>query len=269
MRWLKVGFWVSVAVWLGGAVLTWQYSTAEKQLQMLMQMSEQDQLMMNLRGVSLNLFGPLAIISGVIIAVMWIVGKMTKTDTRHAGSDGQTPTDVPVVQAKNTSQIVEPVNVVSTSTDISTAELRCDFSGWVADGNRIVQEYTYVGQGFDGKLIAEFTVEKGSVGLLRFLNFWLSPANGYEGQGELKVRCKATEQSPGWVPVRMATANGGMTIINIPSRVDEAAIWKLLNSDGDLDLSLRVNDELVLELPLPHSEGLQHQHDKIAQALRG
>ncbi|WP_312736462.1 hypothetical protein [Brevundimonas sp.] len=269
MRWLKVGFWVSVAIWLGGAVLTWQYGTAEKQLQMLMQMSEQDQLMMNLRGISLNLFGPLAIISGVIIAIMWIVGKITKTNSPDAGSNGQAPIDVPATLTENALHRVEEVDVILTVANLSEAELRCDFSGWVADGNRIVQEYTYVGQGFDGKLIAEFTVERGSVGLLRFLNFWLSPANGYEGQGELKIRCKETEQSPGWVPVRIATANGGMTIINIPSRVDEAAIWKLLNSDGDLDLSLRVNDELVLELPLPHSEGLQHQHDRIAQALRG
>lgn len=269
MRWLKVGFWVSLAIWLGGAVLTSQYGTAEKQLQMFMQMSEQDQLMMNLRGISINLFGPLAIISGVVIAVMWIVGKITKNNLPDSGSDSQVSVDVPAAQSENLSHRVASVEAIPTILDHSTSEMRCDFSGWLADGNRIVQEYTYAGQGFDGKLIAEFTVERGSVGLLRFLNFWLSPANGYEGQGELKVRCKETEQSPGWIPVRIATANGGMTIINIPSRVDEAAIWKLLNSDGDLDLSLRVNDDLVLELPLPHSEGLQHQHDRIAQALRG
>lgn len=266
MRWLKVVFWISLVVWLVGGLVTVQYGSEVKQLQMLMSMSEQDAMMLNLRGISLNLFGPIAILSGIILGVLLIVKKLTKVGLGGSGSEG--PEDVatlPRGQVAATASTLAENKVAATS---ERGGLRCDFSGWIVDGNRIVQEYTYSGQGMEIRLVAEFTVERGSVGMLRFLNFWLNPANGYEGPGEAKVSNVETDQSPGWVAIRMATAHGGMTLVNVPSRADENSIWQLLNSDGDLDLSIRVDGDLLLELPLPHSDGLHAQYEKVVETLR-
>lgn len=266
MQWLKVVFWISLVIWLGGALLTMQYGSEVKQLQMMMSMSEQDIMMMNLRGVSLNLFGPAAILSGIILGVAFFIKKISKSESREP--DNQVAIDGAAITGEQVANIPSPVveNTVAATTE--GGDLRCDFSGWIVDGNRIVQEYTYSGQGLETRLVAEFTVERGSVGMLRFLNFWLNPANGYEGPGEAKVRNVETDQSPGWVAIRMATANGGMTLVNVPSRADENSIWQLLNSDGDLDLSIRIGSDLLLELPLPHSDGLQAQYEKVVETLR-
>ena len=73
MRFLKVAFWLSLAIWLGGGLLTIEYAGAAKRIELLAHgLSDYDVNMLNLRGISINLFGPLAAIFGLLLAGAWL-----------------------------------------------------------------------------------------------------------------------------------------------------------------------------------------------------
>ena len=246
MKALKPLFLVCLAVWLGGGLLTAQYASRTKQLEMLISMSETDVLMMNVRSIALNLFGPAAIVLGLILLVRWGLGKL-----------------------KGSGEEVAPVAAPPppSSQQTNDGPLRCDFTGWMRDANRIVQDFTYAGGGPGTKLMAEVTVEKGALSTLRFVNFWLRPANGYEGTGELRLVAKNTGKSPGWQPCKLGTAAGNATLINLTDRPGADEVFAMLADGGELELTLRVNGEEVLSLPLPNSEGMRAQYDAVRAGL--
>ena len=74
MRFLKIGCWVSLAIWLGGGLLTMEYAGPAKRLELLAHgISDHDVTMLNLRGISINLFGPLTIVLGLLLAGAWLL----------------------------------------------------------------------------------------------------------------------------------------------------------------------------------------------------
>lgn len=150
MRAIKIAFFIFLAIWLGGALLTWEYGTAAKQLEMLAGgMSDQDVTMMNLRGISIRLFAPLSVITGLVLLGMWIARRSTgkASEPSAEGMVAKPPQpDEPVnmMQPINPPASMPPKNEHPTN----SAQLSCNFTGWARDGNRIVQEYTYRGQGW-------------------------------------------------------------------------------------------------------------------------
>lgn len=260
MKLIRIGFFVCLAVWLGGAVLTYEYGTRAKQLEMFMSLSEQDVLMMNLRGISINFFGTLTVIFGLLLLGGWIFsrGKPVKIEP------------VLVIEP-NSAQDPAPNSEPSPGLDKwnpefaeeMDSELRCDFSGWVRKGSRIAHEYTYQGQGIRQRLVVEVTVERGSVSLLRFLNFWAFPSIGFEGEAEVMLVDEASERSPGWLKCRVATASGGASLINIPDRSSADAIFEILASSDDCQFKLRNAKEELISLPVPSTQGLRAEYDAL------
>ena len=202
MNVLRIGFFTSLAVWLGGALITYEYGTEVKRLEMMLGgTTSQDLMMMNLRGISINLFGPLAIVLGLVLAGVWLFRRVSPSATEPGPVLAAAPVSPPAAQAPP--QAIKPT-LLENSHD---GPLSCDFSGWIRDGERIVQEYAFEGQGLSHKLAVEITVEKGAISLLRFVNFWLIPSNGYDGEAEVRLVDKNTGKSPEEVAKARAEAN--------------------------------------------------------------
>lgn len=262
MKAVRFGFFVSLVVWLGGALITYEYGTAAKQLQMLAGASSSDLTMMNLRGLSINLFGPIAIVLGLILAVAWVIGRLKARDDPSLSLVAADSSEVADDQSAAHLEMPAP-----SPESLREEELRCDFSGWTRDGERIVQEYAFRGQGVSHNLAVEITVERGAISLLRFVNFWLIPSNGYEGDAEVRLIDESTGKSPGWLKARMATAAGDATLINIPERRAADAAFELFSASGALVFTLRQAGEELLSLPLPNGDGLLECYDALRREL--
>jgi hypothetical protein len=230
LRLVKIAFWLSLAIWLGGALLTMEYASPVKAIDMLAHgVSDQDATMMSIRAFSVGLFAPISIISGLILAGAWLYRKSTaegSPQVENAATTRATEKDSAKSEIAAAAQESHPVGGKT---------LSCNFSGWGRDRNRIVQEYSYRGQGIERRAIVELTVEQGSVSVLRFAHLWLAPATGHQGIGELCLTNVVTRLSTGWITSQLATAAGGMTLMDAKSREGSDAIWRMFSAGDDLD----------------------------------
>ncbi len=260
MNVVRIGFFASLAVWLVGGLITHEYGTEVKRLEiMLYGMTSQDSMMMNLRGISKNLFGPLAIALGLVLAGVWIFRRVSSSAADVESALASAP--VSPLAARPQAKVPIPQS--------SEAQpLGCAFSGWTLDGKRIFQEYDFVGQGIAHKLAVEITVEQGTISLLRFVNFSLMPSIGYSGQAEVRLLDENTGKSPGWMKVRVASAAGNATVINIPERRAADAAFEMFSAPGDFVFTLRQAGEEVLSLPLPNEGGLLERYDVLRRELK-
>ncbi len=258
LRALKIAFFISLAIWLGGGLLTMGHANPAKRLEMLTYgPSAHDVTMMNIRGVSINLFGPIAIITGLLLAGAWLY-KRTQLK----------PGDQPVVPTPPAQPVSEKRSPPPTTPHpLDSPTVSCTFSGWARDSNKIVQEYKYRGQGLNHRAIVELTVEQGAVGVLRFVQFWLSPATGDDGLGEVSLIDEVSGESIGWVPSQISTAKGNLTLM-ARSREGADAIWRLFAAGRDLEFSARLNGETLMSLPMPNNSGVQQHYEAILRSLK-
>ena len=258
MRFLKIAFWLALAVWIGGGLLTMQYGRPSKRLELLAYgASDHDVLMMNVRGVSINLFGPIAIITGLLLAGAWIYKRTQQKSGEH-------PVE-PTLPAQSVLEKRSPPP--TTAHPIDSPTVSCTFSGWARDGNRIVQEYKYRGQGLDHRTIVELTVERAAVAVLRFVHFWVSPATGDDGLGEVSLTDEISGESVGWVPSQISTAAGTMTLMDARSREGADAIWRMFAAGRDLEFAARLNGEALMSLPMSNNSGVQGHYEAILRSL--
>lgn len=258
MRFLKIAFWFSLAVWIGGGLLTMPYARPSKRLELIAYgFSDHDVMMMNIRGVSINLFGPIAIVTGFLLAGAWLY-------KRTQPKPGDQPVE-PTLPAQPVSEKRSPPP--TTLHPIDSPTVSCTFSGWARDGNRIVRKYKYRGQGLDHLAIVELTVERGAVAVLRFVHIWVSPATGDDGLGEVSLTDESSGESVGWVPSQISTAAGNMTLMDARSREGADAIWRLFAAGRDLEFSARLNGETLMSLPMPNNSGVQQHYEAILKSL--
>lgn len=265
MRVVKSGFFLSLAVWLGGALVTSGYGTEQKRLEMYLSMSEHDVLMMNLRGISINLFGPLTIVLGLVLAGAWIYRRVNRSEADQAETVGVAVDLEPIHGVEESPSAIESEPGGAVEAD---GPLRCDFSGWIRRGNGIVQEYSYKGQGLNHKVVVEITVEQGSVAVLRFVNLWLFPANGAEGAGDIRLLDDVSGSSPGWIKTRFATAAGNSTLMNILDRKGADDVFQMFKSGSNLQFAVRCGGEELLSLPMPNEPGLEDHYAAVLRAMK-
>ena len=225
-----------------------------------MSLSDQDVLMMNLRGVSINLFGTLTVILGLLLLGSWIFSRSKLVEVEPIAVVAPNPAPDPASDSEPNPAFD---NQKPESAEGADPELRCDFSGWFRDGSRIAQEYSYQGQGIRQRFVIELTVERGSVSLLRFLNFWVLPPIGFEGEAEVMVVDEVLGRSPGWLKCRVATTPGDASLINIPDRSSADAIFDILASSGDCRFKMRNPKEELVSLTIPSTQGLRAEYDAL------
>jgi hypothetical protein len=261
LRFLKIAFWVSLAIWLGGGLLTMDYAGPSKRLDLLAHgISDHDVTMLNLRGISINLFGPLTIVLGLLLAGAWLYKRSSRS--------------VPAIDQPNERLAPSELSMEKRSPPpdsphpTESATVSCTFSGWARDKNRIVQEYTYRGQGLNQGATVELTVEQGAIAILRFVHIWLSPATGDEGLGEIRLTVEDSQESSGWLPSQISTAAGNMTLMDVRTREGADAVWRLFSAGRDLDFVARLNGETLMSLPMPNNLGVQQHYEAIVQNLK-
>lgn len=96
VKFLRTAFYISFTIWMGGGLLTWEYGTAAKRLEMLMSMTSHDVTMMNIRGISVNLFGSISIILGLVLLGAWLSKRMQKAPGNFARKPDNTSLGIKV-----------------------------------------------------------------------------------------------------------------------------------------------------------------------------
>jgi hypothetical protein len=246
---LRIFFIICLVIWIFGAIVTYQYASPVKQIKMLTYgLSEVDRLMMNIRGICINLFGTLAIGSGLILLVLWAIRKFgNKAGASPVAANKPAPSPEPTFRV----QQVQGTKV--------------DFSQWMINDNTLSKRFRYAGAA-NMTLYAEITVEMSSMGMpLRFINFFAEPPIGIEGEARLLITDKDTQKSAGWIAVRTNTTNDNSTIINVVSRPNSDAVFEALSQTAEYDFILKQGDEVFVHLPLPSEAGL----DKAYAEVRG
>lgn len=262
MRALKIAFGVCLAIWIGGALLTIEYASPAKRLEMLAYgPSDHDVAMMNLRGIAINLFGLLTIATGLMLGGAWLY-------RQSQSSSGKGSPKVSLEANKAEHDAGEGLAPSTASHPINSETLSCDFTGWGRDGNRILQEWTYRGQGVNHRLVIELTLEQGTVAALRFVHIWLFPANEFEGSAEVQFHDAQDSVSTGWLASRMVKAAGNATLFNIENREGADIVWRMLTAGRDLHFSVRLEGEELLDLPLPNGHGIAEHKDAILKTLK-
>jgi hypothetical protein len=261
LRALKIAFFVCLAIWLGGALITMEYANPAKRLELIaFGASDHDVAMMNLRSISINLFGLLTIASGLFLTGAWLYKRSLSAKPSHPPADLHPTPEAPTSAIRSERP--------SSPHPIESERVSCSFSGWARNGNKIVQEYTYRGQGLNHRATVELTVERGAVNILRFVHIWIFPAIGHEGQGEVLLVDEASNESPGWLRSRIGTAAGNLTLLNIEAREGADAVWRLFSAGRDLEFAVRLDGEKLLSLPMPNNPGAQQHYDSILSSLR-
>lgn len=237
-----------------------EYANPAKRLEMLTYgPSANDITMMNIRSISVNVFGLLAIATGLFLAGAWFYKRSNREEPASA------PTSANIDPSPSATSLRS--NAPSIPQPIGSEKLSCKFTGWARDGNKIVQEYSYRGQGLDHRAIVELMVEKGALGALRFVHIWLSPDIDSEGRGEILLSDEASSETPGWLPTRIGAAANNMTLLNVEEREGADAVWRMFIAGRDLEFSLRLNGEQLVALPMPNNPGVQVHYEAILASI--
>ncbi len=263
MKLIKVIFLISLAVWLGVVFITWEYGSRVKAVEMLAYgVTDRDKMMLDFRGVAIGLFAPVAIISGLLLLGGWLY-KLSVTGKEESARDTAPPPGAPAAPklASHTG------NAVPSQPSTAGDKLNCKFTGWAREGNRVAQEYTYSGQGLQHRMVVEFKIEKGTYSILRFAHFWLFPANGFEGQGEVRILDRTTGENTGWLPSRLATAKGNATLFGFEGREPSDAVFRMFMRERELLFEVRHGGEDLLKLPMPNELGLEAHYQQIRSDL--
>ena len=219
-------------------------------------MSELDVFMLNFSGVSINIFGSIAILSGIVLFVIWAYRKNEDVGPT-AGTEKLNREPQPEEYWES-----DGPNPTIGSTD-QTSPMHCSFSGWIEQPERIVQEWTYYGGGVDRTLQIELRVERsklsavGTGQILKLFYVWVAPQTGHQGVGKLKLTKDQTEESTGWLPIRIAPAANDSTLIALLEREGSEAFWRMMVSGVDLSIAIKMNGEEFISLPLPNTSGLE------------
>lgn len=142
--------------------------------------------------------------------------------------------------------------------------LHCTFSGWATiKENQLSQEWHYYGQGLDHRLIAIITIERSAVASIipgmthTFVDFLLSPANGYEGSVQLRFCDTILGIDFAWPSGRMSTMSNDFTSIKLGSADAAEQVLLMLMGGNDLRIGASMDGEALFDLPMPNRIGLK------------
>ncbi len=251
-------FFVCLIIWLGGGAIGY---------------SSRDPL---IRDISINIFGSLTIILGLV----WIgiaIGKRGK-------ATGSQPPPQPQAQAQRTAPpappTVPPVTAAPAAAAVkpSPNQLRDDeilakWSGWVRRGeSKMIMEYQFqgvhVGDG-TSKVQIIINVQRGSFALLRLTNLMVVPQIATEaGYLVIVLRSLSSDASTGFMSVNTMPVPGNATLLNVVDRENADKVFRLLMLGEEMDFTVWSDNEPVLRLPLHNDEGFAALYTVIEKELR-
>jgi len=251
-------FFICLVIWLGGGLIG---------------LSSGNLL---IREISINIFGSLTIILGLV----WIGVAIGKR-----GNKANTPQPAQPAQAQQPAQpqpLVTPVASQPPATlapsgprpnQLSDDEMLAKWSGWVRRRDELVMEYDFqgvhVGDGA-GKVQIIVNVQRGSVGPLhKLINFMVVPQIATEaGYFVMVLRSLSSDATTGFIPVRTSPVPGNATLLNVEERENADKVFQLLSLGQEMDFTIWAQKEPILRLPLHNDDGFKRQFEALAAELR-
>jgi len=242
-------FFICLVIWLGGGLIG---------------LSSGNLL---IREISINIFGSLTIILGLV----WIGISIGKRANK-----GDTPQPAQQAQAQQPAQSQPPVTPAASGpspNQLSDDEMLAKWSGWVRRRDELVMEYDFqgvhVGDGA-GKVQIIVNVQRGSFGPLhKLINFMVVPQIATEaGYFAMVLRSQASEATTGFIPVRTAPVPGNATLLNVEERENADKVFQLLLLGQEMDFTIWAQKQPILRLPLHNDDGFKRQFEALAAELR-
>jgi hypothetical protein len=228
------------------------------------------------REISINIFGSLTIILGLVWIGISIGKRGNRGDTPQPAQEaqaGQQADPQPLVTPPPSPPPTTAALSGPTPNQLSDDEMLAKWSGWVRRRHELVMEYDFqgvhVGDGA-GKVQIIVNVQRGSFGPLhKLVNFMVVPQIAAEaGYFAMVLRSRSSDATTGFIPVRTSPVPGNATLLNVEDRENADKVFQLLLLGQEMDFTIWAQKEPILRLPLHNDDGFKRQFEALATELR-
>lgn len=140
-------------------------------------------------------------------------------------------------------------------------DLHQSAGGWISEGNSILQKWSYSGDNLNHTVTIYVRYEKkGSIfsilnGVHRFCRVGIYPGVSAEGLGSIRLKKKNSDSSSDWLSAQMTRMSDGSTMVSISLRQDADLFLRMLLSEDELEISMRLGATEFMKLPLTNTSG--------------